>query len=117
MFAFFNYWYLQSPGRFLRAFLAAFSHLEGQIGVITTARNLNKPLFQDYTLQGRLIGFGFRLLRILMGIILDILLGTFYLVVFLIWIAFPILCLLSLIGSFIGPAAGGSEIIQSTGGF
>jgi len=105
MMAFLTYWYLQSPARFYRAFLGATTTVENQMGVQDMIRNISKPLFQDYTFQGRLIGLGLRIVRILAGVILFTLTFIIYILLFLLWNLFPILCLVSLVGSFIGKPA------------
>lgn len=100
---FIRYWYLESPARFYAAFLAVCQMFEDTLAVKDTIRNITKPLFQDYTYQGRLIGFMLRLARIGLGVFIFTLLGFAYLFLFVGWILFPILCLLSLVGSIFGP--------------
>ena len=78
--------------------------LEGSLAIQATLRNISKPLFQDYTPAGRLIGVLLRLSRILLGIFLYGLVFCFYLFFYLIWIFFPIFCLVSLVGGLLGPA-------------
>lgn len=100
----FTFWYVQGPGWFWQSFIHVLQNFEGTIAVQDTAHNLTKPLFQDYTLQGRFIGVLFRLVRICLGSLFYFCLATLYLAVFLIWVGFPLICLASLIGSIFGPS-------------
>jgi hypothetical protein len=101
---FVSFWYLSSGAKALTWLKVLIAGFEGNLAVATTAKNLGKPLFQDYTLQGRFIGFGFRIVRIIFG-------GLFYSGIaaatafaYLLWLAFPILCLTAILGSFLGPS-------------
>lgn len=62
---------------------------EGQVAVVTTARNLGKPLFQDYTREGRFIGFFFRIGRIVIGAIIQVLIALLFVVAAIIWVILP----------------------------
>lgn len=95
------YWYVESFGKIYGAYLRTLEHLEGQIAVRDTARNISKPLFQDYTYQGRFIGVLLRLSRIVVGIFLYSLIMAVYLLAYLIWLLFPFICLASIFGSLL----------------
>jgi hypothetical protein len=97
-----TYWYLRSPSRFLQAFLATIQALESSLAVSDTARNMDKPLFQDYTYQGRIIGVMLRCARIFLGVFTYFLVAVAYTILFGFWLLFPALCLLSLLGSALG---------------
>jgi hypothetical protein len=102
-----NIWYLKSPGWIYRFYLLTLGQLEVSIGVQDMAHNLRRPLFQDYTFQGRIIGLLLRLLRILAGCLLYLLIAVAYLIGYLVWLAFPFICLVSLAGAFFGTTGGG----------
>ena len=95
----FNYWYKQSFGLFYHGFRRTLDGLEESLAVKSTARNLNKPLFQDYTFQGRVIGLLLRLIRICLGCLLYFLLAVAYLFMYVFWLLFPFLCIVSLVGA------------------
>lgn len=97
----FKYWYLKSPNYFWESFLNMINNLEASIGVLDNLHNLHKPLFQDYTLSGRFVGFLLRLVRIFIGAITYLLISFIYGLAFLIWIFFPIICLTSILGAFL----------------
>lgn len=96
-----QYWYLRSPNRFITAAQHAIQTLDGQIAVRDTLHNLNKPLFQDYTIQGRIIGVFLRLARAAMGLGVYLLVAVAYAGLFVLWLSFPIFCLVSLVGSVV----------------
>lgn len=102
MYAFLAYWYLQSAARFYKGGLAAIGSAEDEIAVLDTARNIGKPLFQDYSRQGRVLGVLFRLARIVAGIICFAVIILGYVALYIFWLALPPLCLVSLVGSLIG---------------
>lgn len=62
---------------------------ESQLAVIITAKNITKPLYQDYTREGRLIGLIIRLGRIAVGIVIQLLIAVIYLALALAWLALP----------------------------
>jgi hypothetical protein len=96
MIAFLSYWYFTSPARYLFAVRRLLRTLEETIAIQETAQHIAEPLFQDYSRQGRIVGFFFRLGRILAGVFLYglVSLGAVLLLIFQ-W-AFPILCLISI---------------------
>jgi len=97
-----QYWYLTSPSRFLNATTHAIHMLDGKLAVRDTLRNINKPLFQDYTTQGRIIGFFLRLARVAAALLVYAVVVSAYAAVFVFWIIFPLVCLVSLVGSLVG---------------
>ena len=99
---FFSYWYITSATRFLHSLQSAWQATEAQIGIIDTFHNLDKPLFQDYSRQGRIIGFVFRLGRIIAGLLTMAGTAAFYAALYVFWLIFPPLCLVSIAGSFFG---------------
>lgn len=101
MLSFFKYWYLQSFGRFWLAYLESINQFENTLAVKDTAVNLRKPLFQDYTTSGRVIGFLIRLVRIGAGLVLYTLISLIYLFLYLLWLAFPLICIISILGAML----------------
>lgn len=81
--------FFDMPINIYHAWLKTAGSFEAQMAVITTARNLGKPLFQDYTREGRLIGFFMRLARISIGVIVQIIILLFFIVLIIVWIIMP----------------------------
>ena len=98
----FTLWYLRSPAQVWEFYLRVINSLEISIGVRDMLRNIRRPLFQDYTWGGRLIGLIFRLLRILIGCMLYLGVAALFLTLYIAWLLFPAVCIVSLIGSLFG---------------
>ena len=98
-----RFWYLQSPIAVYNSLLRTLNLMESTFAIQATIKNLGKPLFQDYTLQGRFIGFILRLVRIGAGIVAYSVISIIYLFGYLIWLLFPLICLVSILGSIFGP--------------
>jgi hypothetical protein len=97
---FLRFWYLNSFSWTWNHYLSTIAAFEGQIAVQATFHNINKPLFQDYTFQGRIIGFFFRLFRIISGLLIYLFLGIFMALFYLLWVLLPVLCIVSILGFF-----------------
>lgn len=82
--------------------MGAIGSVEDEVAVVDTARNIGKPLFQDYTRQGRVLGILFRLARIFAGVVMfgSIIIG--YGLLYLFWLTAPLICLISILGSLFG---------------
>lgn len=110
----FSFWFVESGPRAIAWYRRVIAGFESNLAIATTAKNLSKPLFQDYTFQGRVIGFGFRLLRIFFGSILYAVIAGFAVVIYLLWLVFPILCIVAIVGSFVAPTIGPENLIGDT---
>ncbi len=97
-----RFWYVQSPSWTYKHLVGTITTLDGQFSVRDTLKNLGKPIFQDYTRQGRIIGFFLRLARVGLALFAYAIVALLYALVYLLWLLFPILCLVWIIGSFIG---------------
>ena len=73
-----------------------------KMGIKENLRNIFKPLFQDYTKEGRIIGFLLRVARILFWIILYAVILFTFLLFYLISLALPAILILNLIGGLFG---------------
>jgi hypothetical protein len=113
----FRLWYIQSAPWAIRRYLQTVQILDGTFAVGDTWRNLGRPLYQDYTWQGRAIGVGLRLFRIGFGLITYFLAAIVYIAAYLIWLAFPGLCIVAIIGGFIGPEGAATPNPATSGPF
>ncbi len=98
-------WYVQSGPWALQRYLGTIRVLDGTFAIRDTWRNIGRPLFQDYTWQGRAIGVFMRLARIGIGALMYALAGLVYAVFYVLWLLLPLIFIASLIGGFVGPAA------------
>ena len=95
-----RFWYGQSPNWVFSHFLGTVHQLDGYFAVRETIKNLNQPLFQDYSRQGRIIGFFFRIGRILLAFFFYFLAFLGYVIAYIFWLLFPVLCVASILAPF-----------------
>lgn len=100
----FRLWYIQSGPWVIQKCLGTVRIFDGTFAITDTWRNMGRPLFQDYTWQGRVIGVFLRLARIGLGTFIYALTALIYLTGWILWLVLPFLFLASLLGGFIGPA-------------
>jgi hypothetical protein len=96
-------WYVQSAPWAVSRYVTTVRTLDGTFAVVDTFRNLGRPLYQDYTWQGRVIGVFLRLARIGFGIIMYVLAAVVYFIAYLMWLALPFIFIAAIVGGFIGP--------------
>lgn len=78
---------------------------ESQIAVVSTLKNIGKPLFQDYSRAGRIIGILMRLARAAAGSLVQVVVLVFYLILLIGWYMLPFYLLYQIIrngASFFG---------------
>ena len=95
-----KFWYINSVSWVWNYYVKIISTFDSQIAVKTTWKNIGQPLFQDYTLQGKFIGFIFRILRIIFGSLLYLVIAIAGAIAYLFWLLFPLLCVISILGFF-----------------
>jgi|GEM_PF-2283779 len=81
--------FVTTPLGIFNAWRTAALSFESQIAVVSTLKNITKPLFQDYTRAGRLIGILMRLARAAAGIATQIVVLVFYLALLIAWYLLP----------------------------
>ena len=101
-------WYIQSGPWAIRRYMSTVQILDGTFAIGDTWRNIGRPVFQDYTWQGRIIGVFLRLARIGLGYFTYFVAALLYVSVYIIWLLFPVICLISLFGGILGPLPGGT---------
>lgn len=87
------WWAVQAPKKILLIIKRIILLVNNQISFTTNLKLLFTPLFGDYTIIGRIIGFNVRIVEIFFGIIAIILIGIFYPIAPLIWWILPIVLL------------------------
>jgi hypothetical protein len=88
---FLKFWYLEIPWHFWNLYISRISYLERSYAVRITLENLFVPLWQDYTLVGRLISFPIRVFKIFVGILVYILFTLISFAIFILIEIFPII--------------------------
>ena len=85
------WWYYEVPCWFLKISNRVFTFLDRNFALVLMLRLWFTPLFGDPNIVGRVIGFIFRTVRIIIGSILIILSELALLFYFLLWLAIPFL--------------------------
>ena len=91
---FFHHWYVDGSRYFAHAFVSFLERLDGFFGVRINWKYLFQPLYRDYTIIGRVMGFFFRSARIILGLAAYLLAGAVFLAVYVVWLALPFVLLL-----------------------
>ncbi len=94
LFEFVSNWYVSGFYRVSRGLTLILRGMDQTLAVRVTLLNLDQPLYGDYTMMGRVLGFMFRIFRLLAGFVLYgifIVLGLF---VYLFWALLPVFILL-----------------------
>ncbi len=100
----FRLWYIESAPWAWQRYLGILRTFDGTFAIKDTWRNISRPLFQDYTWQGRIIGVFLRLARIGLALFIYLLTALISVAVYLAWLVLPVIFIMSTIGSFIGPS-------------
>ena len=116
MLYFFSFWYGQSAPWMYARYQNAYLFLEETFAVRSTLAHLGEPLFQDYTLQGKVIGFGLRIARAGFGYLLYGLVALAFFIALVLWWLLPVFAIVVLIGGFIAPHPGIVPPTSVTGG-
>ncbi len=90
VFLFFKHWYWDGFHFIYGKALGIIRNLEKSLAIRINLRFLFQPLYQEYNIYGYVLGFLFRLFRILFGGLGYLLIMIFFLIVYLIWAFFPI---------------------------
>lgn len=93
-FEFFHHWYIDGSRALGRWFFNYFLRLDETLALKVTVKYFFQPLYKDYTLMGRILGFVFRPLRILVGLLVYSIVGTVFAFAYLIWVGLPFIILL-----------------------
>jgi hypothetical protein len=81
---------IDGPRKIFELWRGTAANFEAELAVVSTAKNLSRPLFQDYSREGRIIGFFMRLVRIVIGVIVQIILAAVFAALVVGWILLPL---------------------------
>ncbi len=99
---FFRLWYIEGSDSYWQKSFLLLGSFEQEIAVIPTIYHWLSPLYQDYSIMGRVLGPIFRTGRIIFGI-------TFYFIIivaiaigYLVWMGLPIFVLVMILLNIFG---------------
>ncbi len=90
---FFHHWYVDGSRAIGHRFIGTLESLDRTIALRVTVRYLFQPLYRDYTVIGRILGFIFRVLRILIGLVLYCVVAAVYAAFYVGWLVLPALAI------------------------
>ncbi len=86
---FFHHWYVDGSRWFAHFFITSMEKLDSFFGVRINWKFIFQPLYGDYTIIGRMMGFFFRSLRIILGAAVYVLWAAVFAAIYLFWLAIP----------------------------
>lgn len=90
MITFFKWYYMFQTRQIYAAFNDIFQLISGTFDIPMMIKHIGEPLYQDYTYQGRAIGFLIRTGRILLGLFTQFILLIILAVLMLLWLVLPV---------------------------
>lgn len=88
-FDFFHHWYVDGSRTIGHRFISALESADRSFAVKITLLHFFEPLYKDYSVIGRILGFFFRTGRIIVGTIAYLVIALFFAVAYIIWLAIP----------------------------
>ncbi len=86
---FFRHWYVDASRALFHSFLSTLERADSHIAFRVTLRHFFEPLYQDYSVVGRALGFVFRSARALIGAACYVVVAAVYAFIFAAWYAIP----------------------------
>ena len=81
---------IDGPKKIFELWRSTAANFEAELAVVSTFKNLSRPLFQDYSREGRIIGFFMRLARIIAGIVVQLVLAILFIALTIGWLLLPL---------------------------
>jgi hypothetical protein len=89
MLTFFKWYYQIQTRQIYDAFSGVFQQVAGLFDIPMMIKHITEPLYQDYSYQGRAIGFLIRSGRILLGLFIQLVLIIILGILMLLWVLLP----------------------------
>ncbi len=86
---FLRHWYVKSAKLYANFVLNRLEALDYYLAWRITAKNLFEPLYKDYSVIGRMLGFVFRSIRLIVGSVVYACLFAVAIALYLVWVAIP----------------------------
>lgn len=90
---FFHHWYVDALRYLMHWFISFLERLDRFFAVRVTLKFIFQPLWKDYTIIGRIMGFVFRFGRVVAGVGVYFVFALFFAAAYLFWIFLPFLVL------------------------
>jgi hypothetical protein len=97
MITFARWYYVTTTKSLLEVLLDLFGLVSSVFAIRIMWQHISEPMYQDYTWQGRVIGFAIRSLRILLGLFVEGIIVLILAVVMLVWLVLPLLVVVKIL--------------------
>ena len=87
---FFHHWYVDGSRLIFHRFIMILEQTDGVLAFRVTLKHIFEPLYGDYTVIGRTVGFVFRFLRLLVGLLIYCVFAGMFLTFYLVWLMLPL---------------------------
>lgn len=87
---FFHHWYVDGSRSLFHNFVLILEKMDETLAFRVTLKHIFEPLYGDYTVIGRTVGFIFRSLRLFIGLIAYCVFGGVFLIFYFLWIILPL---------------------------
>jgi len=87
---FFHHWYGDASRVLFHGFLSTLESADRFFAFRVTLRHFFEPLYQDYSIVGRILGILFRSIRLTLALALYLVFGAVWGVLFTAWYALPL---------------------------
>jgi len=96
IFDFLRHWYVKSAKIYSNFVLDRLNRIDRMLAWRVNEKNLFQPLYKDYSLTGRALGFILRSLRLIVTSVIYVFIFAFAFLVYLVWLAIPIVIILKI---------------------
>lgn len=93
---FLRHWYVKSAFMYTDFVFSALRRMDRTLAWRITLRHVFKPLYGDYSLIGYVVGFVFRIFRLVFGGIIYLIVFAVAIAAYLVWLLIPPLLILSI---------------------
>lgn len=86
---FFHHWYVDGARYLFHYFFVSLEKIDRRLAFRVTLAHIFEPLYKDYTIIGHIVGFIFRFVRVLIGLVFYAGFAAIFLAVYLFWLILP----------------------------
>ena len=97
MITFFKWYYSIQTRNIYAIFNDIYQLVAGVFDIQMMIKHISEPLYQDYSYQGRAIGFVVRSGRVLLGLFVQFIMIIFLAILMVLWLLFPLVIILKII--------------------
>lgn len=91
---FFHHWYVDGSRYLGHKFVSLLADMDKTLAIQITLQHFAAPLYGDYSVIGRILGVIFRTGRVLIGAVFYLFISILFVIVYIVWVAAPIVPLI-----------------------